>query len=69
MPRYPNETFDRIRALPTCPNCREKKSAGLILCWPCHHSHKARNDGCYSPRLERKLAAMEQALEQAEARP
>lgn len=55
--------YNRIRELTVCPNCREKKDTGLILCWPCHHSQKRHNDGDYGKRLERKLAAMEQALE------
>lgn len=60
------EQYNRIRALAVCPNCREAKDAGLILCWPCHHTQKNRNDGSYSKRLEAKLAAMEYGLSLSE---
>lgn len=59
------EQYPHIRTLPHCPNCREAKEAGLILCWSCHSMQKERNDGDYSPRLKRKLHAIEQALEAA----
>lgn len=58
MNQYPH-----VREQTVCPNCRQEKSTGLILCWSCHHAQKHHNDGCYSKRLEAKLAAMEQALE------
>lgn len=54
--------YEKIRAQTICPNCRQEKQPGLILCWPCHHAQKFHNDGCYSKQLETKLAAMEQAL-------
>lgn len=56
-----------IRAQTVCPNCRQDKKPGVILCWPCHHAQKNHNDGCYSKRLECKLAAMDQALQDAGA--
>jgi hypothetical protein len=54
MNQYPN-----IRNSVTCPNCQESKSIGLVLCWPCHHKQKHRNDGCYSKRVESKLERIE----------
>ena len=53
---------DNVRALPRCPNCRELKPIGNLLCWPCHHSQKEHNDGDYSPRLKRKLDALDASL-------
>ena len=57
--------YNAIREQTTCPNCRQPKDTGLILCWPCNHSQKFHNDGMYSKRLTAKLDAMEQALEDA----
>ena len=57
--------YDHIREQTVCPNCREEKSTGLILCWSCDYKQKFHNDGMYSKRLTAKLDAMEQALEDA----
>ena len=52
----------RVRAELTCTNCGMDKSAGLLLCWPCHHSQKRFNDGSYSNRVQTKLANREAQL-------
>jgi len=54
-----------IRRLPRCPNCRELKDQGLILCWPCNHLQKQHNDGGYSKRLADKLNMIEAQLAEA----
>ncbi len=48
-----------VRAELTCPNCLQPKQAGLVLCWPCHHSQKRFNDGCYSKKCNAKIHARE----------
>lgn len=55
----------RVRGELTCINCGNEKSAGLVICWPCHALQKHHNDGCYSKRLEKKLAEREAALKDA----
>lgn len=53
---------EAVRASLTCVNCLEDKPAGLMLCWPCHHSQKHHNDGGYSKRVERLLERQEALL-------
>lgn len=49
--------YDNVRAHGTCPRCHGRKDKGLVLCWPCHHKEKGRNDGAYHPRTERAIAS------------
>jgi len=52
----------RVRNETICINCGMEKDRGLVVCWPCHSSQKRHNDGCYSKRLESKLAERERVL-------
>ena len=51
-----------VRADSLCVWCGEKKDKGLLLCWPCHHTQKDRNDGDYGRKAYSKLDQRESLL-------
>lgn len=53
---------EHVRAQHTCVACDGSKSAGLLLCWQCHHRQKKQHDGGYSAKIEGKLDALELSL-------
>lgn len=54
---------DKVRELPFCIVCGNPKSHGLRICWPCHHTLKARHDGSYGSQVEKLLANVQHTLE------
>lgn len=52
----------KVRAYSRCVCCGGLKDAGLVLCWPCHHKQKARNDGDYSAYTKRAIDNLEAEL-------
>ena len=52
----------QVRADHSCPLCKGPKPAGNLLCWPCHRTEKAQNDGGYSPEAEAVIAKREDWL-------
>jgi hypothetical protein len=51
-----------VRNMLVCVRCGEPKSAGLVICWPCHRAEKRDNDGGYSGALTAKLDRIERGL-------
>ncbi len=49
----------KTRATTICPICRGHKDYGLVVCWPCYHSHglKYGNQDCEAiiAKCEREL--------------
>lgn len=61
----PAMSHEKVRAQYTCVGCSGPKSAGLLLCWPCHRKQKQLNAGQlydYSPEIEAKLDKLEETL-------
>ncbi len=54
-----------VRACFVCVACGGSKDCELLLCWPCHHKQKSRNDGMYSNRVERDLDKLENEIRSA----
>jgi hypothetical protein len=44
-----------LRAIPICPLCLEHKDVGTLICWPCHRTQKAHNQGGYSAHAIQRL--------------
>ena len=47
------------RNLRTCIRCQGAKEVGLVVCWPCHHAMKRRFNGCYDPKVEQAIIALD----------
>ena len=60
-----SEHYHRIRKIPACPICRGPKDHGLVICWTCNRTLKAKHDGTWGRPAETILDRVEFMLEQA----
>lgn len=54
--------FKHVRAMHICLGCGGPKSVGLLVCWKCNNTLKARFDGTYGREMDHAIEIADEFL-------